>query len=1249
MKRNTQYLNPDIPAVSSSTLPILRHKQTILNMIKSNQVSIVQAETGSGKSTQIPQYLLEAFPKSKIIVSQPRRMAAIAVARRVASELNTELGNTVGFHIKGECKTTNSTQITYMTAGVLIQIISHISKDRELPWDYVIMDEVHERSIEMDFLLVLFKYFLAKGKIFKLILMSATMQNILAGYFSKSSIDALSKKHFLLNDEEPEEEINWEVDEDEGKFITMKKNEFYRSSLAKVKAFLSMPDAIKIFSADNRKYRININYLEDILYFINDPSVLGYLNRHEKEGTRISLDSVENVFQQNSVEEIDPLLFNIAARIILSHILHNPESKSNHTFLVFLPGIQEISQMFDILQSFFSENFEEIDIIMLHSSIPEKEHIKVLRPPKIGTQRVILSTNIAESSITLPDVTFVIDFCCSREVYFNSTTMTENLLLVWAAKATMQQRAGRAGRVSEGTVYRLLTSDFYKSLEDYPTPEMQRSCLDKIILKLKLMDISEPKAILAETIEPPSYQEICRTEEYLKSMGALNSKGKISRIGKIYADMPYDIRVTRLCIFSIMFHCVEEATICAAILSLDKMPISNFSNMRPAESLKHPLTYRQRLKFSQDSDSDLIMYMNAFKLWYNKFGKIIQEQMFKHGHRHLRSVRPCESEKIFCEVNFLEVNSLREALCNYLDIKQKLLELRLDSMYYKPNNDINLLKLCIAAAYCDRFLISSYEISDEKSRSKYNDFLNRNNSGILITKLQPSITENDLLRLLEINLEAPSSIQINNTYTVIEYPPNVHKKTLQMALWLGNYGRRYQNLAWIIMKETISSSNTVWIKPSHQFSNKVPNEYRREGNTYNVNSGGRFSKIIEVHYIKRPEHPGRLHFRDIITKELVKIEEESVNHVILSNDPNEANFHTIVCTEYSERNSNLLGRNTTLLPLYHFLPYALLLIFNPNISYIADPESTRYSGFKINSDSVIEFSLLFTHNDALAINSLRERVGSFMNNSDYFEEYGFSTGIAESIFEFVKLERVPIKSNYPEWKKMIPLDFLSPSEQFEHWESDGYLPPIKLLSLQSPLEFTSDDIQHIQELKKDYVDYLHKTAEIVECTDSELICAICHQSICPLNKVKQVSYDPPLFQIKPQYGSLTNKSVVEHNEMSLFADKNYIINQWEVCNKNHIIGWSDDDGTYINHLSPVKILLPMMIYLDFNEKSWENDFFEVRLQNEECKRELEEMEYERCCNICEESFETDEMFSRHVRMNEKHFTREQQFLEIYMN
>ena len=156
--------------------------------------------------------------------------------------------------------------------------------------------------------------------------------------------------------------------------------------------------------------------------------------------------------------------------------------------------------------------------------------------------------------------------------------------------------------------------------------------------------------------------------------------------------------------------------------------------------------------------------------------------MFKHGHRHLRSVRPCESEKIFCEVNFLEVNSLREALCNYLDIKQKLLELRLDSMYYKPNNDINLLKLCIAAAYCDRFLISSYEISDEKSRSKYNDFLNRNNSGILITKLQPSITENDLLRLLEINLEAPSSIQINNTYTVIEYPPNVHKKTLQMAL-----------------------------------------------------------------------------------------------------------------------------------------------------------------------------------------------------------------------------------------------------------------------------------------------------------------------------------------------------------------------------------------------------------------------------------------------------------------------------------
>ena len=168
--------------------------------------------------------------------------------------------------------------------------------------------------------------------------------------------------------------------------------------------------------------------------------------------------------------------------------------------------------------------------------------------------------------------------------------------------------------MADGTVYRLIPISFFNKLNDYPTPEIQRSCLDKIILKLKLMDISDPKTILAETIEPPSYLEICKTEDYLKNMGAINARGKISRFGKIYADMPFDIRITRLVLFSILFHCVEEAVICASILSLEKMPITNFSNMRGIDSQKHPLTYIQRLKLSKDSNSDLIMYLNLFKI-----------------------------------------------------------------------------------------------------------------------------------------------------------------------------------------------------------------------------------------------------------------------------------------------------------------------------------------------------------------------------------------------------------------------------------------------------------------------------------------------------------------------------------------------------------------------------------------------------------------------------------------------------------
>ena len=1242
MKRNYQNPSPKL----SSTLPILEHKQSILSLITSSAVSIIQAETGSGKSTQIPQYILERYPSSKIVVSQPRRMAAIAVARRVASELNTDIGSAVGYHIKGEAMISRNTQITYMTAGVLIQIISHIKISEPLPWEYVIMDEVHERSIEMDFLLVLFKYFLAKGKKFKLVLMSATLQKILAGYFSDSSILSLKNKNFALCGEEIEEEIDWTIEEDEWKSSDPRKNEFYKSSTTKIKNFIDVPDALRIFSSDSRQYKILINYLQESLRLANSESVIADLTSRNKDSSIISPQFLENAFQISSdPDEIDQVLYLVAARIILYHKLN---TRSSGTFLVFLPGIQEISQMYEVFQEVFSDNFEELDVLMLHSSIPEKEHTKVLRPPREGTRRVILSTNIAESSITLPDVTFVIDFCFSREMCFNSATMTENLVLVWAAQATMQQRAGRAGRVSEGIVYRLLPLDFFKILHEYPTPEMQRSCLDKVILKLKLMDFSDPKLILAETIEPPGYQEICKTEQYLKSMGAIDGRGKISRLGIIFTDMPYDIRISRLCIFSILFNCVEEAFICAAIIALEKSLIANFSSIRGNDCVKHPLTFRKRLIFAKDSDSDLIMHMNAYRLWFARFGKDIEEQMFRNGHRHIRNLRASDNERRFCEENFLEINSLRETLSNYLDIKHRFLEMKLDPLFLCPNPDLLTLKLCIAAAFCDRYLISSLEISDEKQRNKYKDLLKNSNTSFLLTKIQPNVLDSDISQLLEVNKEPPESISIRNSFAVVSYPENSHIKTLKFAMWLSSYTRRYQNLAWVVVKEWRNDS-AISIKPLGHYLSKVPIECRREGTSFTTNTGGKFSKSIEINYIKRLEHPYKLQFKDIITKEHFRIEEDSINSITLCASPELSSCYTLVCTEYSERNKSYMGKNTTLLPLNESLPFILLLIFTPSAVYVADESKKRYAGFKINSSLLIEFPFLFTPSDAICINDFRNLISSFTNTNDYFEESGFSVGIAESIMNLANIQRLPRRHNYPDWSKVVPWEVKPFQGEPEIGYNEGYLPPLKLLQISDSNSYSSEEILMIQTLKNDYVSGLQRLAEILECKEAQLICKICKLSLCPINRIKIVSANPPQFDIKPMYGSLIPVDNVDTDEMVEFVVKNYIVGQWEACNNGHTIGWNDDDGTYISHLAPVGFLLPTLVYLDFIPMLWENNFSELKLKAEECTKNLERMKIDRTCKICTEEFITDDDFVTHVRFNAKHLARQKEFLEIYIN
>ena len=1223
-------------------LPIFKDRNKIIQMIDRNMVSIVQAETGSGKSTQIPQFILDFSPSSRIAVSQPRRMPAIAVAGRVAEEMNVKLGGKVGYHIKGETCASNSTQITFMTSGILIQIISHIGIEDNLPWDFIIMDEVHERSIEMDFLLVIFKYFLAKGKVFKLVLMSATMQPLIANYFSISSISALRDKHFSVKGETDEFFIDWTQDQDVWKSDLKGKAQ----EVSKFQDILKNSDSLQIFSADTRRFPIKFCYLKEMIDLANHVIVLDYIRNTGKDAGIISLQEIENVFrnqQASEPEEIDQILFSLASRLILFHVIKTP-SINNDTFLVFLPGIQEINTMNEYLQNLMVEDFEKLDVIMLHSSIPEKEHKKVLKPPKPSMKRVILSTNIAESSITLPDVSYVIDFCCSREVVFNQRTMTESLVLVWAAKSTMKQRAGRSGRVSEGTVFRLMPLFHYEKLKEYATPEMQRTCLDKIILKLKLMNFADPKKILLETIQPPSNDQISASESFLQEMGAIDQYGKISRLGRIYVDMPFDIRVTRLCVFGIMFHCLPQAILCAAVVASEKQPVLSLAHLRATESIRHPETYRKRLQFAKNSNSDLIMCVNAFKFWYSRFGEKVEQEMFRNGHRHLRAARPNFEERRFCNSHFLDPSSLREILSNSLEMKEKLVNFGVDPVYLLQNADEKVLKVCIAAAFCDRILVSRYEIGEERVRKREIEMLGNSTRKVYFNCQQDLIDKRDVKALLGICIEEPKRIEESGSMYVIEYHERVHEKTLKMALWLGNYGRRYLNSAWIVLKEERSGRVTA-VKPAPAILCRVPADSRREGAVYTLNDRG---KRFHVAYLKRLEYPYKLVFHDLPSGMTVKIEEDSVNYISISTDAEKSNSYTLICSDYIERSRNFIGKNTTLLPINEVLPFILVLVFTPHINYVAHKDNSRYAGFAVPGHSTVEFKFLFTHKDAVKVNEIRDRISNFASNNDYFLDSGLDPEVFHEIWQLCQAEHVKVRPTYPDWVKILNFEIKNASLDTQTLNYGGFLPPIPLLALGKDLSVVTNPKEKIQKLKEDYLNDLNTKAKVFDVKEAYLVCGECMQIITEISKLRLNSSQPLSFFAKVSYGALCEKHEPDTSELANEICTFFIYNTLEYCNSGHLVGWSDSEGTYIIGSAKLKILLPMVRYEDLNAENWANGFSRIKNLENKYLLELSRFKVDRTCKLCNEVFKTDEQFSHHVQISKTHETRAAEFREIYV-
>uniref|UniRef100_A0A8D0XSV9 RNA helicase n=1 Tax=Sus scrofa TaxID=9823 RepID=A0A8D0XSV9_PIG len=347
-----------------------------------------------------------------------------------------------------------------------------------------------------------------------------------------------------------------------------------------------------------------------------------------------------------------------------------PSAWERSSVLVFLPGLGEINCMHELLTNMVHKRLQ---VYPLHSSVTLEEQNNVFLSPVPGYRKVILSTNIAESSVTVPDVKYVIDFCLTRTLVCDEDTNYQSLRLSWASKTSCNQRKGRAGRVSKGYCYRLVPKDFWDtSIPDHVIPEMLRCPLGSTILKLKLLDMGEPRALLATALSPPSLGDIERTILLLKEVGALAVRGprddenphdgELTFLGRVLAHLPVNQQLGKLIVLGHVFGCLDECLIIAASLSL-----KNFFAMPFRQHLDG---YRSKMNFSGSSKSDCIALVEAFKAWQTC--------------RQRGELRHPKDELDWGRLNYIQIKRIREVAELYEELKSRVSQFNMHADCRRP-------------------------------------------------------------------------------------------------------------------------------------------------------------------------------------------------------------------------------------------------------------------------------------------------------------------------------------------------------------------------------------------------------------------------------------------------------------------------------------------------------------------------------------------------------------------------------------
>jgi len=597
-------------------LPVWKEVDAILAAVRSCRVTILSGKTGCGKSTQVPRMLLEEAARHGaslpyIYISQQRRLASVMLAKRVAAECACELGELVGYHIGGRPTKGDDTRICYLTSGVLKNLLSSWLSSLmalqagstvdelknyicSLQLDVLIFDEIHERDIDTDMCIFLLGKFLSYKPGLRIIIMSATMP-------SASFLQGLLNftPHFAAGD------------------VPVIDQPLYNCFIVQQPGTPS----VRTLNIPGRTHTLTRIYIDHSLVAPLIP---------DKEDEYDSYP-VRPVKPGESIRIHDSILGGIVNLILalLNRTLNLQQFQilTCRGVLVFLPGIASMFDILERLQQVMSlEHYSKAHICLLHSSLSESEHKAAINPAPSHKLKVVLSTTIAESSVTVPDIDVVIDSCIQRDLWFSPIGNTNVLKETWAPQSTLQQRAGRAGRTRPGLAIHMIPEQCLQRLLAHSLPAAQKVSVSELVLSALTLRGFPLSEVLDGMPDPPPKSHIlhalqslqqnhyieqdsrCTIQNLLGTQNLLlRDSWKLTDLGYMLAQLPISPRTGEFIMYALALGVGDIAIVMAAIIDRKlpiKLPIS-----------KPYAGYKALLRFALQTRSDVIAGYNAYVYW----------------------------------------------------------------------------------------------------------------------------------------------------------------------------------------------------------------------------------------------------------------------------------------------------------------------------------------------------------------------------------------------------------------------------------------------------------------------------------------------------------------------------------------------------------------------------------------------------------------------------------------------------------